>query len=161
MGCKHFSYTYSLQRSVSGKWLKHLRYRSSLLWNSLVRSILFHKGPQASSLSNWDKRPKADAKMRQASRTMRPLWGGWGKPTRTLVSWRQGFRHPTRNECMGWYAQILWGETEPLGRVILSSKEYKRPRPHQGLPTKPPSQRSSPPHQPKTNPQAIKKQSKV
>jgi hypothetical protein len=31
---------------------------------------------------------------------------GWGEPTRTLVSWRQGFRHPTRNECMGWFAQI-------------------------------------------------------
>jgi hypothetical protein len=32
---------------------------------------------------------------------------GWGKPTRTLVPWRQGFRHPTRKECMGWIAQIL------------------------------------------------------
>ena len=31
---------------------------------------------------------------------------GWGEPTRTLVPWRQGFRHPTRNECMGWFAQI-------------------------------------------------------
>ena len=31
---------------------------------------------------------------------------GWGEPTCTLVPWRQGFRHPTRNECMGWYAQI-------------------------------------------------------
>ena len=26
---------------------------------------------------------------------------GWGKPTCTLVPWRQGFRHPTKNECMG------------------------------------------------------------
>jgi hypothetical protein len=26
---------------------------------------------------------------------------GWGEPTYTLVSWRQGFRHPARNECMG------------------------------------------------------------
>ena len=32
---------------------------------------------------------------------------GWAKPTRTMVPWRQGFRHPTRNECMGWFAQIL------------------------------------------------------
>ena len=32
---------------------------------------------------------------------------GWGKPTRALFPWRQGFRHPTRNECMGWFAQIL------------------------------------------------------
>ena len=32
---------------------------------------------------------------------------GWGEPTLTLVPWRQGFRHPTRNECMGGFAQIL------------------------------------------------------
>ena len=31
---------------------------------------------------------------------------GWGESTRTLVPWRQGFRHPTKNECMGWFAQI-------------------------------------------------------
>ena len=31
---------------------------------------------------------------------------GWGKPT-TL---KQGFRHPTRNECMGWFAQIKLNE---------------------------------------------------
>ena len=31
---------------------------------------------------------------------------GWGKPNRTLVPWRQRFRRPTRNECMGWFAQI-------------------------------------------------------
>ena len=30
----------------------------------------------------------------------------WGEPTRTVVPWRQGFRHSTRNECMGWFAQI-------------------------------------------------------
>ena len=29
-----------------------------------------------------------------------------GEPTHTLAPWRQGFRHPTRNECMGWFAQI-------------------------------------------------------
>ena len=32
---------------------------------------------------------------------------GWGEPTYTLVPWRQGFRHPTRSECMGSFAQIL------------------------------------------------------
>ena len=32
---------------------------------------------------------------------------GWGKTTRTMVTWRQRFRHPTRNECMGGFAQIL------------------------------------------------------
>ena len=31
---------------------------------------------------------------------------GRGEPTRTMVPWRQGFRHPTRNERMGWFAQI-------------------------------------------------------
>ena len=30
---------------------------------------------------------------------------GWGEPTGTLVPWRQGFRHPTKNECMSWFAQ--------------------------------------------------------
>ena len=34
------------------------------------------------------------------------VFEGWGEPTRTLVPWRQGFRHSTRNECMGWFAQI-------------------------------------------------------
>ena len=27
--------------------------------------------------------------------------GGWGETTCTLIPWRQGFKHPTRNECMG------------------------------------------------------------
>ena len=40
-------------------------------------------------------------------RSLKTLDLGWGEPTRTLVSWRQGFRHPTRNKCMGWFAQIL------------------------------------------------------
>ena len=31
----------------------------------------------------------------------------WGEPNHASVAWRQGFRHPTRNECMGWLAQIL------------------------------------------------------
>ena len=35
---------------------------------------------------------------------------GWGGTTRTLVvHWflgGKGFRHPTKNECMGWFAQI-------------------------------------------------------
>ena len=30
----------------------------------------------------------------------------WGEPTGTLVPWRQGFRYPTRNECMGCFTQI-------------------------------------------------------
>ena len=31
---------------------------------------------------------------------------GWGETTCILVPWKQGFRYPTRNECMGWFAQI-------------------------------------------------------
>ena len=31
---------------------------------------------------------------------------GWGKTTRTLAPLRQVVRYPTRNECMGWFAQI-------------------------------------------------------
>ena len=38
---------------------------------------------------------------------MLPVHLGWGEPTRTLVLWRQGFRHSTRNECLGWFAQIV------------------------------------------------------
>ena len=35
------------------------------------------------------------------------LTKGLGETTRTLVPWRQVFRHLTRNECMGWFAQTL------------------------------------------------------
>ena len=35
------------------------------------------------------------------------LQEGWGEPPYTLVPWRQGFKHPTRNECIGWFAHIL------------------------------------------------------
>ena len=31
----------------------------------------------------------------------------WGKLTRTMIPWRQGFRHPTRNKCMGWFPKSL------------------------------------------------------
>ena len=59
---------------------------------------------------------------------------GWGEPIRTLVFWRQGSRHhPTRNECMGWFAQIpssRLGWTNPytsfLGaRVEATSKKER------------------------------------
>ena len=36
----------------------------------------------------------------------RMIGHGRGEPTHTLFPWRQGCRHPTRNECMGWFAQI-------------------------------------------------------
>ena len=39
---------------------------------------------------------------------------GWGDPTHTLVPWRHGFKHQTRNECMGWFAQI-----EELGQCLI------------------------------------------
>ena len=35
------------------------------------------------------------------------LQEGWGEPPYTLVLWRQGFKHPTRNECIGWFTHIL------------------------------------------------------
>ena len=35
---------------------------------------------------------------------------GWGEPTCTLVHWRQEFKLPTRNECMGWPKSVAnWG----------------------------------------------------
>ena len=39
-------------------------------------------------------------------------WWNWGEPTRTLVPWRQGFGHPIRNQCTGWFAQIQWWRQE-------------------------------------------------
>jgi hypothetical protein len=41
---------------------------------------------------------------------------GWGRPTPTLVPWRQGFRHPTRNECRCWSAQT--GREAPVQATI-------------------------------------------
>lgn len=35
------------------------------------------------------------------------LSGCWGELICTLVPWRQGFRHPIMNECVGWFAQII------------------------------------------------------
>ena len=48
-----------------------------------------------------------------------PNMVGWGKPTRTLVLWRQGFRLPTRNECMNWFVQI-WpaGANQPIHSLL-------------------------------------------
>ena len=42
---------------------------------------------------------------------------GWGEPTRIMVPWKQGFRHPTRNECMGWFTQISGKVSKPNGVV--------------------------------------------
>ena len=55
-------------------------------------------------------------------RNMSPIgrWG-WGEPTCVIVSWRQGFRCSTRNECMGWFAQVrLLVGSSPLapGRLV-------------------------------------------
>ena len=56
-----------------------------------------------------------DARIRMGLMALRwgPHWNWWnegrGEPTRAVVPWRQGFRHPTRNECMGWFTQI-WKE---------------------------------------------------
>ena len=29
---------------------------------------------------------------------------GWSEITRTLVPWRQGYNHPIKNRCLGWFA---------------------------------------------------------
>ena len=40
-------------------------------------------------------------------------FGGWGEPKCTLVLWRQGFRHLTRNECMGWFDwNLVWASRD-------------------------------------------------
>jgi hypothetical protein len=46
---------------------------------------------------------------------------GWGKTTRTLVPWRHGGSHPTRNQCMGQFAL-------PVGYVAEGTgiKEHDR-----------------------------------
>ena len=36
----------------------------------------------------------------------RRMKNSWTETTRTMVSCKQGFRLPTRHECMGWFAQI-------------------------------------------------------
>jgi hypothetical protein len=41
--------------------------------------------------------------------------GGLDEIIRTLVSWRQGFKHSTRNECMSWFAQL------PVGHQVIIS----------------------------------------
>ena len=59
---------------------------------------------------------------------------GWGKPTGTLVPWRQGFRHPTRNECMGWFAKIFFNP-HWLSRwvCVLLFKQLGRTDPYIGF----------------------------
>ena len=37
-----------------------------------------------------------------------------GETTYTLVPWRQKFKHPTRNERMGWFAQVTGAACGPL-----------------------------------------------
>ena len=49
---------------------------------------------------------------------------GWDETTCILVSWRQGFRHPTRNECMSWFAQI-WIEGLGRNNMYIGSLEVR------------------------------------
>ena len=56
---------------------------------------------------------------------------GWVETTRTLVPWRQGYGHPTRNKCMGWFAQIhLYEQGSPptLSKVKKQSIILERER---------------------------------
>ena len=53
---------------------------------------------------------------------------GWGEPTCTLGPWKQGFRHPTRNECMSWFTQIyqegLFLLLRPTIDPIVTSRKH-------------------------------------
>jgi hypothetical protein len=50
----------------------------------------------------------------------------WGEPTYTLVSWMQGFRHPTRNEYMGWFAQIAYDEAlDPPSWLRINTRLFR------------------------------------
>ena len=60
--------------------------------------------------------------MKESLYTRAVIWvntilNGWGEPTRTLVPWRQEFGHPTRNECMDWFVQIILNHID--SRMIL------------------------------------------
>ena len=39
---------------------------------------------------------------------------GWGETTHTLVPWRQGCSHPIRNQCMGWFALLIFYQVKML-----------------------------------------------
>ena len=43
---------------------------------------------------------------------------GWGETTRTLISWRQGFRHPSRNECLGWLPKLSRKSHRVIGLTV-------------------------------------------
>ena len=57
---------------------------------------------------------------------------GWGEPTRIMVPWRQGFRHPTKNKCMGWFTRIhaqrvQGGSVTSIGyRALVINLTYSR-----------------------------------
>ena len=48
--------------------------------------------------------------------------------TRTLLPWRQGFRHQTRSECMGWFAQITLNVGKPSGPRSAFAYAFFHPR---------------------------------
>ena len=57
---------------------------------------------------------------------MRPYKSVGGEPTCTLVHWRQGFRHPTGHECMGWFAQIIQSSVKAAFDDVLGMQLHNR-----------------------------------
>ena len=62
-------------------------------------------------------------RMNNVMKDKRHLHDGWGETTRTLVPWRQEFRHPTRIECMLRFAQILHDLKSHLRYLIYREKK--------------------------------------
>ena len=58
---------------------------------------------------------------------------GWGEPTRTLVPWRQGFRHPTRSRAMLWDSlrhsikSLFQGWGEPTHILVPWRQGFRHP----------------------------------
>jgi hypothetical protein len=64
--------------------------------------------PQVHHTTKQESRPQRSPPrtIYQATKRTTHILEGWGDSTYTLVSWRQGFRHPTRKECMSRFSQI-------------------------------------------------------
>ena len=91
-----------------------------VMWEQLVRDHNVHYSPIPLAMSCPPKSP--------------PWWAGSGEPTRTMVPWRQGFRHPTKSEFMGWFTQILVGMaiglTLAVGPLPILSRKNKSSKNH-------------------------------
>ena len=81
--------------NISNSWGTQL-YLEAPTWDELPTNIRAHSAPlDAFYLSNGG---RTHPGFRLPTPTIR---GGYGTLTRTLVPWRQGFRHPTREQVWG------------------------------------------------------------